>query len=182
MLFLILLSLNNSTVENTYTYGGELTVQQNLVALVQVLEYDFRKIAYCAEWRNFPDPTQAILVADSNRITFLTDISSDGIMDTMKYYIGSPSELSHTANPRDRILYRVINSEAPVGTNLGVTQFRLIYFDSFEDTLHFPITIPSQVHSMEINLAVENPAAYDEKYSSVFWRQVRLASRNLDNR
>ena len=40
---------------------------------------------------------------------------------------------------------------------------------------------------MEINLTVEDVAAYDDPYvendyNSVFWRQIRLAARNLGNR
>ncbi|MEJ2618221.1 MAG: hypothetical protein P8Z35_24910 [Ignavibacteriaceae bacterium] len=46
----------------------------------------------------------------------------------------------------------------------------------------FPITSPGAITSMEINIAVENTAGYDNKYSSVFWRQIRLAARNLKNR
>jgi hypothetical protein len=35
---------------------------------------------------------------------------------------------------------------------------------------------------MQIDIRVENVAAYDEEYRYAFWRQIRLASRNLDNR
>ena len=87
-----------------------------------------------------------------------------------------------TANPRDKFLYRVVNNEAPKGINLGVTQFKLVFFDALGDSLPFPITNPADVNVMEINITVENIAAYDEKYSSAFWRQVRLVARNLRNR
>jgi hypothetical protein len=43
MLLLILLRLNDASIENTYVYGGDLMVQQNLVSVVELLEYDFRK-------------------------------------------------------------------------------------------------------------------------------------------
>lgn len=182
MLFLILLGMNNAMVENTFTHGGELIVQQNLVSVVEVLEHDFRKIAYCQNWQGLPDPTFSILSADTSSIAFLTDVEPDGTVDTMRYYTGSISELAHTPNPRDRMLYRVVNSETPIGTNLGITQFNLVYYNSLDQKLNFPITVPSAIHTMQINITVENPAAYDEKYSSAFWRQVRLASRNLRNR
>ena len=69
ILFLILLRLNDASVENTYMNGGELIVQQNLVEAVQLIEYDFRKIGYCADWTKIPDPSKAIISADSSSIT-----------------------------------------------------------------------------------------------------------------
>ncbi|MDZ7764079.1 MAG: hypothetical protein U5K00_06580 [Melioribacteraceae bacterium] len=182
MLLLILLRINDAAVENTYVYGGELIVQQNLVEVVSLLEYDFRKIGFCADWQQIPDPSQAILAADSNDITFLTDLDSDGYVDTLRYFTGSPSALPGTANPRDMMLYRVENNEQPKGANLGVTQFNMLFFDAIGNVIPFPITHPSEIYTMQINITVENTDAYDENYSSAFWRQIRLAARNLRNR
>ena len=39
LLFLILLTLNDNAVENTFVYGGELLVQQSLVEVVTLLEH-----------------------------------------------------------------------------------------------------------------------------------------------
>jgi hypothetical protein len=187
-LMLILWRLNDATTENTYNYSGELSLQQNLATVAMVIEYDFRKIGYCADWNKIPDPTKAIVLADSNKIKFLTDIATtsdpegDGIVDTMYYYLGPASELTETENPRDRILYRVVNNETPKGSNMGVTQFKMVYFNALGDTIDFPITVPGEIASMEINVTVENTAAYDQKYSSAFWRQIRLVARNLRNR
>lgn len=182
MLLMILFRMNDAAVENTYVYGGELLVQQNLVEVVTLLEYDFRKIGYCADWQKIPDPSDAILSADSNDITFLTDLDSDGNIDTLRYYTGPTSELSVTSNPRDMMLYRIENNESPKGANLGVTQFRMLYFDAIGNVINFPITVPSEIYTMQINITVENTEAYDSNYSSAFWRQIRLAARNLRNR
>jgi hypothetical protein len=187
-LMLILWRLNDAATENTYNYSGELSLQQNLATVAMVIEYDFRKIGYCANWNKIPDPTKSIVLADSNKIKFLTDVATpsdpegDGIVDTMYYYLGPASELTATENPRDRMLYRVVNSETPIGSNMGVTQFKMVYFNALGDTIGFPITVPGEIASMEINVTVENIAAYDQKYSSAFWRQIRLVARNLRNR
>jgi hypothetical protein len=182
MLMLILLRLNDATIENTYVSSGDLAVQQNLTTVVQILEHDFRKIGYCADWEQIPDPSKAILYADAHRIEFLTDENNDSKVDKMVYYIGPTSELHDTPNPRDRFLYRLLNNEPPVSTNLGVTQFDLKYFDVFNNEIPFPITVPGEIHTIQINITVEDPAAYDEKYNTVFWRQIRLAARNLRSR
>jgi hypothetical protein len=189
MLMLILWQMNDSAAKNLYNFGGELILQQNLATTSEVIEYDFRKIGYCENWAKIVDPSNSILLADSDKIQYLTDIypdgDPDGVIDTLFYRLGPVSELSSTANPRDRYLYRVINSEEPKKINLGVTQFHLIYYDAFGDTIPFPITYPvdtKTINSVEINLSVENVAAYDTAYSSALWRQIRLISRNLKER
>lgn len=187
LIMLILFRMNDAAVENVYNNGGELSLQQNLSVTAKVLEDDFRKIGYCESWTKIPDPSKSILLADSTRIRFLTDVDKDGSgpdgeVDTLLYALGPTSELAVTANPRDRFLYRIINSETPRGINLGVTQFKLIYFDALGDTINYPVTVPSEIYTIEINLTVENTAGYNEQYSSAFWRQIRLVARNLRNR
>jgi len=186
LIMLILFRMNDSAVENVYNNGGELSLQQNLAVTAKVLEDDFRKIGFCADWAKIKDPSKSIILADSTKIKFLTDVDNgsgpDGNVDTVYYKLGPPEELLITPNPRDRFLYRIINSETPRGINLGVTQFKLVYFDALGDTLDFPITVPSAVYTIEINLTVENTAGYKNQYSSAFWRQIRLVARNLRNR
>ncbi len=182
MLMLILFRLNDAAVANSFRYNGELIVQKNLVEVVNLLEFDLRKIGYCAVWENLPNPSKYIVSADSNSIKYLTDVDSDGNVDTLSYYLGPSSELSGTANPRDRMLYRRVNKSKPLSANLGVTMFKFTYFDVFGKEISFPITQPGEIQTMQIDIAVEDIAAYDEKYQRMFWRQIRLAARNLGNR
>ncbi|VAX27864.1 hypothetical protein MNBD_IGNAVI01-1959 [hydrothermal vent metagenome] len=182
MLLLILFRINDTAVANSFQYNGEAIAQKNLVEVVTLLEYDFRKIGYCKDWLAMPDPSKAIISADSTSITFLTDENSDGVVDTMSYYLGSVEELSHTANPRDRMLYRKVNHQIPLSANLGVTKFNLTYYDPFGKQIPFPILVPGEIHTLQIDIVLEDVAAYDQKYNKVFWRQIRLAARNLGNR
>ena len=182
ILMMITWRLSDAATEKTYNNSGELSLQQNLATVAQILENDFRKIGYCADWNKFPDPSKAVVFADTSNIIYLTDIDLDSDMDSIRYYLGPTSELSATPNPRDRLLYRVLNHESPLASNLGVTQFKMAYFDALGDTIHPPITVAGSITSIEINLSVESVAAYDQKYSSAFWRQIRLVARNLRNR
>jgi hypothetical protein len=182
ILLSITMRLNDAATEKTYNNGAELSLQENMATVAQMLETDFRKIGFCADWNKFPDPSKAIVYADQSSIKYLTDLDSDSNMDSIRYYLGPASELLSTPNPRDRMLYRVANNEAPLTSNLGVTQFRLVYFDALGDTIAPPITTPGLINSIEINLSVESVAAYDTSYSSAFWRQIRLVARNLRNR
>lgn len=183
ILMIILLQMRETNTQNTYKFGGEVTVQQNLVSVVDMIENDFRKIGYCSDFTQIPIPSKAILAADSTSITFLTDIEpANGIVDTMHYYLGAASALSETPNPRDRMLYRLVNSEIPRTANLGVTYFRLTYFNALGNKINFPILVPGEIVTIQIDVKIENTAAYNQQYSSVFWRQIRLAARNIRNR
>jgi hypothetical protein len=207
ILLLTLFRINDNATQNTYNFSGELTLQENLVTTVEVLEYDFRKIGYCENPLALPNPEMnAILYADTSRIKFLTDLlitpygslnpSGDGILDTLEYFLGPTSELTGTPNPNDRMLYRVVNG-VPTGVNLGITGFRIRYFrDSLTASgsttlaeiltnklpkIYVPGT-PTGITAMQIDIKVENTAAYnagENPYRYAFWRQIRLSSRNL---
>jgi hypothetical protein len=205
ILLLILFQMNDNATQNTYNFTGELAVQQNLVTTVEVLEYDFRKIGYCEDPQALPNPEEnAILLADTNRIRFLTDVMEppynnphgDGTLDIIEYRLGPATELSGTQNPNDKILYRIVNGVSK-GVNLGITEFKIKYFMDKSNgkggtTLgeikpaSWPITYtpgtPTGITALEIDIKVENTAAYDagqNPYRSAFWRQIRLSSRNI---
>ncbi len=189
-LLLLLGNVNDAAVKNVYNNSEELVLQQNLATTCSIIENDFRRIGYCKNYNLIPT-TAAILSATDSSISFLTDVNDKGVVDTLKYYLGSPSELASTPNPRDRFLYRVVDNETPVGVDLGVTQFKLVFFDVYGDTIPFPIATSdlTTISTMEINVAVENVYAYgdssrdgDSMYSSAFWRQIRLAAMNLKER
>jgi len=182
ILMITLFRMSDRATESTYNKTGDLTIQQNIATVVSIIEYDFRKIGYCADWIKIPNPAKSIVFADKDKVKYLTDVDRNGIVDTMSYYIGPTSELIYTANPRDRFLYRVINNEKPVKVNLGVTQFNLVYYNFFKDVIPTPVTNPGEIYTIQISVAVEDVEAYDQKYSQVFWRQLRLVARNLKNR
>ncbi len=188
ILMMIVWRLGDASTEKTYNNSGELTIQQNLLVLAQMIEFDFRKIGYCNSWNAIMDPrtkqpfnsSQAIIYADETSITFYTDLDPyNGVLDSVRYYLGPVSECPSTPNPRDRILYRVENNATPAPSNLGVTEFRMVYFDVNDDVIPTPVLTRGLIKSIEINITVENVAAYDEKYSNAFWKQIRLASRNV---
>lgn len=198
LLLLMALRLNAQAIETNAVYQNNLNLQQSIVALVDIVEADFRKIGYCKDYKKIQPPNIAIVSADSNAIKFLTDCPrypgdvGDGVVDTIRYYVGPTSELANTPNPRDRFLYRIVNGNTSRGWNLGVTQFNLRYYDALGDTIPFPVPDPRLVYTMEINISLESPAPMmraeytsataDSADFKVYWRQIRLASRNLRNR
>lgn len=188
VLLLMALRLNASGMETNAVYNSNLILQQNITTLVRMIEEDFRKIGYCQDWKKIPDPSKSIRIADSSRFRFWTDVDNDGTLDSITYFIGPTSQLLDTPNPRDRYLYRQVNNIAPNRMNLGVTQFSLRYRDAENDQLSFPISDPRLVYFMEINVAVETQAPLEQDYMQdttqyqVYWRQIRLLTKNLRNR
>lgn len=182
------LRLNAGAIETSKVYSDSYIMQKNMTALVGILEEDFRKIGYCKNWRKIPDPSRAIRIADSTRLRFWTDIGNDGTLDSITYYLGSSSELSTTPNPRDCYLYRQENNQTAQRMNLGVTQFSMRYYDAMNDMIAFPISDPRGVYFMEISIEVESAYPYKQEYMNdpsayqVFWKQIRLVTKNLRNR
>jgi hypothetical protein len=181
-LFLMVIRISGGTAESTFVYGNDLTVQENLVSFVRIIETDFRLLGYCADYKKLPDPLAVIIMADSNRIKFLTDVESDGEVDTLEYFLGDSTALRSTPNPKDRPLFRTINSEPPTAYLFGIIEFSFGYRSTLGDTLATPISDPRSIHLINLTIGLESPSAYDNKYSSAYWRQLRLASRNLNNR
>jgi hypothetical protein len=168
-----------------------LMVQENITALVDMLETDFRRMGYSAN----PDdprllnPTDCIRYADSSSLKFYTDILNDGVLDSVYYYVGPTSELASTENPNDRYLYRKVNTETPIKMNLGVTQFRFKFFDALGAPINQPVVaLPQTIYSMELTVSCESPQRYKQEFNPdtsaffMMWRQLRLASKNLRNR
>lgn len=182
VLLLILFRLQATASETSYDSSQDLIVQQNLTTLIDMIQSDFRKVGYCADYTKITNPADVILFADSNKIEFIADLNDAGVLDTVEYYTGPTSELSNTPNPNDRLLYRIINNETPMGSNLGVTEFKLIYQNALGDTLSTPVNPTGQIASIQIDLEVENSEAMNNEYQNAFWRQVRFTTRNLNNR
>lgn len=179
----IILSLNGNASQNVYLNSGELICQQNLVITGQTLETDFRRIGYSSDFLNIQDPTKSILMADTAAIKFTEDVDQNGVIDTIYYYLGPTSDLSATPNPRDRVLYRVINGVIPPKTNAGITRFYMVYYDYSGDTISTPVSandIPL-ITDIELNMNIEN-STIDSSQIYSYWRQERLAIPNVKNR
>jgi hypothetical protein len=173
------LRLNQSISGNADASKANLNVQESLVDIVRTIEYDFRKIGY-----NVPDPQNSIVIADSNRVKFRADINRDGVIDTVEWYVTAP--IGGFPNPNIRKLYRRVNGGTPVGAALGVTQFGLKYLNQDGG----PAMFNSQIWIIEMTLKIESPykvqdeviidqSYQDMGYAAAFWRQTRLASRNI---
>jgi len=183
MLLGIILKLNNTASWSIYSNAGELNCQTNLTNMSMMLESDFRKIDYCSDNTNIQDPANAILAADTTSIKFISDLNKDGKMDTVYYYLGPATELNSTANPRDKILYRIVNNAAKLGSDAGITRFYIVYYDINGDTVHTPVASASLslINDIELNMNIEN-VTIDSSRANSYWRQARLTVPNIKHR
>jgi hypothetical protein len=232
-LLVIGIRMNAFTSENMQKIRSDVIVQENLVAVISMVEYDFRKIGYIANADSALDSEHsAIIEADSSHIKFITDYGNSpgvkfttepgGKTDTIEYRYGlTASDLvTWTPNPRDRYLYRNFNwaeMANPAKVSLGVTRFKLTYYD-FQDSNITPYERPSlgaplnppfngnsvyatnpttQINTIQIDIEIQSWVkvevdttlyGIDTKrdtltaYQTSYWRQIRLAAKNLRNR
>jgi hypothetical protein len=158
---------------HSYRHTNDLIVQQNAMEVIDLLEWDLRRIGLGAD--------TALALCDSNRITFFADLDSDGIVDQIRYTLSDPSAASGTPNPNDRLLYRSVNGEPDIDAALGVTGFRLRYFDANGNSLVYPIasTNFANIQTIEVTLQLDSTLPdQDEQYSHFIW-QERITPNNL---
>lgn len=184
VLILTLQRVNQETVAQFYYYSSDFILQRSLIDMVEILENDLKRVGYTANPMLIPTPTEAIRAADTSSIRFVGDVDANGTIDTIQYSISTTSALANTKNPRDRILYKRINSGSQFIISANVTRFRFDYFNALGQSISTPI--PSyetgEIATIQLSVEVESPDAFEENYAQAYWRQVRLAAKNLRNR
>jgi hypothetical protein len=106
-------------------------------------------------------------------------LDKDGNYDEIYYYVSGTDALPETPNPRDRILYRVVNGGYPFILSNNITEFKLQYMDAFWNVLPTPLATPGAANYIKISFRVEDPFAYDQNYVEAFWRRLTVTSKNL---
>ena len=129
MLLLMVLKLNLFASNANYYSDNELKLQQNAKTLAEILNYDLRKIGYKNE-------STSMLIADPKRIKFFADMdepgtAGHGVIDVVEYFLGDSTEATGTSNPRDKVLYRVLNNTDTLGgPSLGLVDLQFSYLNS----------------------------------------------------
>jgi hypothetical protein len=171
------LRLNSNISDHLQASVATLNVQEGLVDAVRSIETDFRKIGY-----GVVDPKTAIDISQPGCIRFKADIDRNGTVDEVSWFlVQNPTAGGDTSN----YIYRQINSDSPLLVVTDVREFTLRYLK--EDGTPADTTVKSQIWIVETTMRVKSPykVADQVKGNEVmnevegFWRQTRLASRNL---
>jgi hypothetical protein len=179
VLMITLLNTHANAVQNTYNYGGDVNVQQGLALLVNTIDSDFRKIGYSSIQTFVLNPTQVIILADTSKIKFLSDINNNGTIDTVYYY------LTTTSGQSNSILYRMTHdnvSAAVTSQYPGVSIFRFAYYDSSSNQLSCPVSSPSKIAKINISLQMQSAQPYNGVYVSTYWNSTKRIAINVMNR
>lgn len=179
ILLINLLKVNGSLIENESIYSHDKNLQIDLVIAATVIERDFSLLGYVKN-TNQVGFNQNIFAGDSVSITFRSDIDNNGEIDTISYFISDTSALSHTPNPRDMILYRKTNSDYPFVLANNITRFRLTYLNTFLTEIPPPIVLTTAVNYIRIEIRVEDPFAFDNKYSEAIWRRITVSTNAIN--
>jgi hypothetical protein len=186
-LFLIMNSANEIAAENYSMYNGDMVVQEMLTQTAYLLEGELRNMGV-----GLPETMHSVIWADSSGIGFLSDVDLDGLVDTVRYFAGTTSEMLGTMNELDRPLFRRVNNENAIMVG-AVTVFNLRYVTRTGTILTTPVASGqlSEIYSVDITMEVQNPYAMARPqgmvqagersalYSSSLWQQTRLSSQNM---
>lgn len=172
-----LVKMNSNVIQNESMFGHDKNLQVDVVILATIMDRDFGLLGYCGDYTKM-DST-AIIYGDSVSIKFLADVDNNGTFDTLYYYTSDTTVLSHTPNPRDKILYRQLNSNPPFVVANNITEFNLKYLDTFANEQSIPIDLTKIVNYVRIAFKVEDPFAYDEEYTEALWRRLTVTANNL---
>lgn len=167
LIFLLIFKLNIYSFHSRYASDTELELQQNAKTLAEILSYDLRKIGY-------EHDGDAIVEADSNRISYYADIDGDSVANLITYFAGDTSEVPQTSNPKDIILYRVVDADTGGGPSLGLTKIRFSYLDkSFVETTEI-----SEIQYIRAELFLESREKIQDEYKFTYW-EMTINPRNM---
>ena len=170
ILALMLFNFNTYQSTTRYQSDSELQLQQNAKTLADIINYDLRKIGYDMERDSIWVETS------SQRLSFYSDIDRDGTPDLVTYFLGDSIESTATAtpNPRDKTLFRVVNSDTTGGPTLGLTKLVFIYMDESGN----PTTVPSGIKYIKSEIWVESLEPIAGEYIFTYW-EMTINPRNL---
>ena len=167
LIALMLLNFNIFQSNTRFASNSELQLQQNAKTLAEIINHDLRKIGYDYD-------STSIVQADSERVSFLSDIDRNGSTDVVSYFLGDTSEVTETTNPKDRILYRVVNSDTIKGPSLGLTKAKFSYLNEF----YTETTTLSDIEYVRAELWIESIEPVGEEYLFTYW-EMTINPRNL---
>lgn len=150
--------------------------QLNTVVATEVIEYDFYKIGYRV------DSADALIRCRTREVAYLSDYDNDGVVDSIKYFLGDKNDLEHTTNPKDMLLYRQVNKDKPQIIT-ALVDFEL----SYRDTAGVLITPTSElsdankrkaVRGIDVYIYLESADPIDGIYQGTEWKR-NLALKNI---
>jgi hypothetical protein len=180
MILVMLVMFNGTIAQEGTAQTIKIMTQTNFTEVTRDLEYYLRKMGYGVSAID-----SSILTADSNKIKFKGDFDNNGTVDTLTYYF-NPALASGKPNTNTHILFTTLNKQAMQNINIGITRFRLSYFDATGTPYtSYPVSSPSKIKSFKIAMNLESTVPFSvttEKYvklnPGVYWERT-IKPKNL---
>jgi len=135
----------------------------NMDAVVQLIDYDFSRIGYGVN-----DPHQSIITyATATDVRYVLDGDGNGVVETMRYYLSTTTDVvaASTPNPNDKVLYRVVNDGTAEVISTGMTEFKVLYYDSTGKAT----ADLAAIRSLVVSLTIEGDYGADSQYPKFVW-------------
>jgi hypothetical protein len=167
IIFFIILNLNIYSTQIKYTSNTNLKIQGDAETLASIIDYDLRKIGYKYKGT-------AITTAQSNKLSFYSDIDSSGTISSVTLTISDSTKVAYTANPHDKILYQIINNDTSAGPSLGLTNLKFTYMNA----LGSQTTVRDSIKYIKAEIWLESPDQIDSNYEKTYW-EITVNPRNI---
>ena len=163
----MMINFNIFQSNSVFSSDSELHLQQNAKTLAEILNHDMRKIGYRYDGTPF-------IQADSEYVSFYSDIDRNGSVDNVVYFLGDTSSASSTTNPNDKVLYRVVNTDTIQGPSLGLVKAKFSYYDG----LGAVTSNLSEIKYIKAELWIEPYEPVNGEYPFTYW-ELTINPRNI---
>lgn len=162
ILLVSLLSLRLSLFRNATQSTLSLMSMHNVEAVAEIVEHDFTKIGYGAG-------ADVITTADSNQVTFLSDINDDGTVNTVTWRFNQDVPIPATPNPDDYQLQRIVDGNVN-DIQLTVTSFSL----NFQTERGTATTNVDSIRQFHVTVTCQTPETYKGRYAQSSWERTYI--------
>jgi hypothetical protein len=163
IVILVIINLNIYSSNVKVSSDSELQLQQSAKTLAEIVSYDLRKIG-------FRKNGTAMITAQPQKISFYSDIDSNGVVDVVTYQLSDSLLMDKTSNPKDKILYRIVNNDTSKGPSLGLVNLNFNYFKNNG----IKTTVLDSIKYINAELWVESPQLVKDakgkyRYLFTYW-------------
>lgn len=162
IVFLMLITIFSRVGNTAATQTFNNVVQEKSALATEILERDIATMGYGVE------DSVYVLQADSAGIVFRSDVDNNDVPDTIIYVFGL-SSLPARDKPNGGALYRSVNESTPEPIAIGITQFKLRYYDVNGN----PTASCSAIRSLNVGMVMENETMLNDDFTpGVYWSRT----------
>jgi hypothetical protein len=164
----IILHLTVFSNQQKFASDKELEIQRYSKTLAEIINHDLRKIGYKYSGSN------PFITTQEKVLSFYGDIDSNNVVDIVSYSLSDSMAATATKNPRDKILYRTINSDTAKGPSLGLVDLKFTYLNNNGSVT----SIQDSIRYVRAEIWVESAEPVDTIYSFTYW-ELTIHPRNI---